>query len=250
MTRKRPFRVRRRLRNHPERGRRRRVIHRGPRQKEKAKLPKRLRARNNLRKLVLVFIALTIMNLARMAFGLVSGGLMKNQTIEALGGEKILAELEDAEIERPYYAPITNAVDATSPWHKHLIRGTFARLRLVGCFVILHTTCQWHLGVAGTLHFTIALWYEVLVLAVCAYLYWRWWMIANGKPLRKKPQANLKEETKRQNENATKAEKARLSDPDRMTPTEMAEQLKAMSNRQRVQQWGDNPLQGRKKNRK
>lgn len=204
----------------------------GPSRKQKAQRKARI--------VLKILIVITVINLLWALVGFVNGQIGRSRLVKELGGKEVMAELSEADLERPYFAYINGKMDnARNPVTK-----VIGFINNIGCMIFLWATCTWRWGVVGTVWFTLALWWELIWLLLLGPLFVIWYKISVGKDEKAKV-ADLKEEMRKAEEREArikeKEEAERLNDPNRMTPEERREKIRKLKLQKMAKQWGEPP---------
>lgn len=178
------------------------------------------KARVKLRCLWLILKIVTVVCCVLMLVNITRALLGRNGLMQQVGGEEKMAQMSEAEVEHMYFEYINGKLDrAKTTVGKLLIWGP-ANL---ACFVLLHFTAHWHLGVAGTVWFTIFMFFQLVALAICCPLGYKWHKIATVAPPRQKTVVDLEEELNRELEQEVqkKAKQRKNGDLNSMTTEEL-----------------------------
>ena len=197
------------------------------------------KAKARMRKVAMVFIALSVIFGGIMIFNMIAGPLGHAGVVKNFGGEAAMKEMSLADLQRPYYAYVNSAMDnAETPFGK-----VFGFVNNIGCLIFLWKTSKWFWGVGATVWFTCALFYELLAAAICGALYLYFYRVVNenttvkkGVDLQKEMNQKDKEEAERLKKEAERR-KAREKDPNQMSDDAWKKKQERIALRKRQEKW-------------
>lgn len=201
---------------------------------------KKEKARSKMRIVIMILILASVINGCRMLINAIAGPIAAPSLIEQYGGEEKMQQLSQAELQAPYFVYINSKMDKA----KTPIGKVFGFIDNVACIMLLWKTAQWHWGVKPTVGFTLAFFWEVVFLAVCLPLFFRWKKVAEAKSEDEKPMVDLQKEmnqkTKAEEEEAIRKEaeaKKRENDPNFWSEERWRQEQERIANHHRAQKW-------------